>query len=56
MRCGLIRDDICDSRKFVSKLVYPMTGPDPPMCEVGAVCCEILRGCPLIGRLLLRGW
>ena len=35
--------------------VYPVTGPDPPMYEVGTVCCEILRGCPLIGRLLLRG-
>ena len=29
-------DHICDSRKFVSKHVYPVTGPDPPMYEVGA--------------------
>ena len=29
-------DHNCDSRKFVSKHVYPVTGPDPPMCEVGA--------------------
>jgi hypothetical protein len=28
----------------------------PPMCEVGAVCCEILLGCPLLRQLLLRGW
>ena len=33
---GLITDDICDSRKFVSKHVYPLTGQDSPMCEVGA--------------------
>ena len=33
-----------------------LTGPDSPMCEVERVACEILRGCPLIGRLLLRGW
>ena len=30
------QEHICDSRKFVSKHVYPVTGPDPPMCEVGA--------------------
>jgi hypothetical protein len=29
-------DDMCDSRKFVSKLVYPVSGPDPLMYEVGA--------------------
>jgi hypothetical protein len=29
-------DDMCDSRKSVSKHVYPVTGPDPPMYEVGA--------------------
>ena len=33
---GVSKDDICDSRKFVSKHVYPVTGPDSPMCEVGA--------------------
>ncbi len=49
-------EGICDSRKFVSKHAYPVTEPDPPMCEVERVGCEILRGCPLIGRLLLRGW
>ena len=48
-------EHICDSRKFVSIHVYPVTGPDSPMCEVGAVCCDILRGCPLIGRLLGSG-
>jgi hypothetical protein len=31
-------------------------GPDPSMYEVGACRFEILRGCPLIRRLLLRGW
>lgn len=30
--------------------------PDPPMDEVRAVFCEILRGCPLIRRLLRRRW
>jgi hypothetical protein len=30
------KDHICDSRKFVSKHVYPVTGPDQPMYEVGA--------------------
>jgi hypothetical protein len=34
-RC-LETDDICDSRKFVSKHVDPVTGPHPPMYEVGA--------------------
>ena len=29
-------DDICDSRKFVSIHVCRVTGPDPPMYEVGA--------------------
>jgi hypothetical protein len=29
-------DEICDSRKSVSKFVYPVTGPNPPMYEVGA--------------------
>jgi hypothetical protein len=28
----------------------------PAMYEVGRVRCEILRECPLIRRLLLRGW
>jgi uncharacterized membrane protein YfcA len=28
--------DICDSRKSVSKHVYPVTGPSPPMCKVTA--------------------
>ena len=53
---GLEVDDICDSRKSVSNHVYPATGPDPPMFEVERVACAMLRGCPLIGRLLLRGW
>ena len=35
---------ICDSRKFVSKHVYPVTASDPPMYEVSAVCCEISAG------------
>jgi hypothetical protein len=26
----------CDSRKFLSKHVYPVTRSDPPMYEVGA--------------------
>jgi hypothetical protein len=30
------KDHICDSRKSVSKLVYPVSGPDPLMYEVGA--------------------
>ena len=28
----------------------------PAKCQVERGCCEILRGCPLTGRLLLRGW
>src|SRR4029079_3938182 len=27
---------VCDSRRFVSKHVYPVPGRDPPMYEVGA--------------------
>ena len=41
-RCPEI-DDNCKSRKFVSKHVYPVTGPDPPMCEVGRV--SVVRFC-----------
>ena len=33
-----------------------LSEPDPPMDEVRAVFCEILRGCPLIRRLFLRRW
>jgi hypothetical protein len=29
---------MCDSRKFVSKHLYPVTGTDPPMFEVGPRC------------------
>jgi hypothetical protein len=29
-------DHICDLRKSVSKLVYPVSGPDALMYEVGA--------------------
>ena len=32
----LENDHIGHSRKFVSNHVYPVTGPDQPMCEVGA--------------------
>jgi hypothetical protein len=49
-------DDICDSRKFVSKHVYLVTGRDSDDVRGRGVCCEILRACPLIRRLLLRGW
>ena len=31
-------------------------GWDQPMYAVGTRLCEILRGCPLLRRLLLRGW
>jgi hypothetical protein len=36
LRTCLNKDHICDSRKSVSKLVYPVSGPDPLMYEVGA--------------------
>ena len=54
-RACLEADEFRGSRKFVSKARVSVTGPDQPMYEVGGCLCEILRGCPLIGRLLLRG-
>jgi hypothetical protein len=35
-RFALKKDEICDSRKFVSKYVCAVTGPIQPMFEVGA--------------------
>jgi hypothetical protein len=54
-RC-LERDEICDSQKFVSKHLYPVTGAGLPMLDCAGAGCEILRGCPLLRGLLLRGW
>jgi hypothetical protein len=33
---GLEKDHICDSRKPVSQLAYPVTAPIPAMCKVAA--------------------
>ena len=46
-------DKICDSRKFASKTCFRRRG-HPAMCQVERAGCEILRGSPLIRRLLLR--
>jgi hypothetical protein len=45
-----------DGGASTQKHVYPVTRPNPPMCKVAAVCCDILPGCPLLRGLLLRGW
>jgi hypothetical protein len=42
-------------RKFVSKHLYPVTGAAPPMLDYARDGCDILCGCPLLRRLLLRG-
>ncbi len=42
-------------RKFVSKHLYPVTGAAPPMLDYARAGCDILCGCPLLRRLLLRG-
>src|SRR5690242_21815148 len=57
LRCASVAKQTTSATRGSSsqKHVYPGTGLDPPVCEVGGCLCEILRGCPLIGRLLLRG-